>query len=316
MIDLRRLPLSEKQITYICESNLFVNLAEGAIRSGKTASGLLRWLMFIADPKTPRTGDLLVTAKTYDTAVQNISNPLRDPALLRPLAKATSYTRGAPTAMILGQQVEVITFNNAQSEERLRGMTCHGAYVDEWSLMQKPFHEQLLGRCSVDGSQIFGNTNPDDPRHWLMVDGIERARPGGALAGDWYVEKFLLDDNPVLSQAVKDQYRRQYTGLYYKRNILGEWVMAEGMVYEAWDPARHVVNTLPGIVRWISLGVDYGTVNPFVGLLLGVGVDGKMYLAREWRWHSKARQQSLTDAAYSNSAAEADRSEGCGETRG
>jgi hypothetical protein len=42
MIDLRTLPLSEKPIAYICESNLFVNVAEGAIRSGKTAFGLLR----------------------------------------------------------------------------------------------------------------------------------------------------------------------------------------------------------------------------------------------------------------------------------
>ncbi|MBB2941947.1 PBSX family phage terminase large subunit [Actinoplanes lutulentus] len=228
MIYLRKLPLSEKQIEYVCESNFFVNLAEGAIRSGKTPSGLLRWLMFIANPKTPKTGDLLVTAKTYDTAVRNIFNPLRDPVLFGPLAKATLYTRGTPTAMILGQQVEVITFNNAQSEERLRGMTCRDAYVDEWSLMQKPFHEQLLGRCSVDGAQIFGNTNPDNPRHWLMTEGIERALPGAELAGDWYVLKFLLDDNPVLSERVKAGYRRQYTGLYYRRNILGEWVRRRG----------------------------------------------------------------------------------------
>lgn len=119
-------------------------------------------------------------------------------------------------------------------------MTCRGAYVDEWSLMQQPFHEQLLGRCSVDGSQIFGNTNPDNPRHWLMSQGIDRARPGGQLAGDWYVLKFLLDDNPVLSERVKARYRRQYTGLYCRRNILGEWCVAEGTVYDMWDPAKHI----------------------------------------------------------------------------
>nr|WP_245730850.1 hypothetical protein [Micromonospora pallida] len=163
----------------------------------------------------------------------------------------------------------------------------------------RSFHEQLLGRCSVDGSQIFGNTNPDNPRHWLMTEGIERARPGGDLAGDWYVLKFLLDDNPVLSEAVKARYRRQYTGLYYRRNILGDWCVAEGTVYEGWNPAKHVVKTLPGITRWVSLGVDYGTTNPFAGLLLGVGVDGKLYLAREWRWDSKKQQRSLTDAEYS-----------------
>jgi len=146
---------------------------------------------------------------------------------------------------------------------------------------------------------VFGNTNPDNPRHWLMSDGIAEARPGGRLAGDWYVLKFLLDDNPVLSEKVKERYRRQYTGLYYRRNILGEWCVAEGTVYDGWNPAKHVVKQLPGITRWISLGVDYGTTNPFAGLLLGVGVDGKLYLAREWRWDSKRQQRSLTDAEYS-----------------
>nr|WP_245730852.1 hypothetical protein [Micromonospora pallida] len=72
--------------------------------------------MYLADPKTPKSGDLVVTAKTYDTAVRNIFNPLRDPVLFGPLAKATTYTRGAPTATILGTTVEVITFNDERSE--------------------------------------------------------------------------------------------------------------------------------------------------------------------------------------------------------
>lgn len=93
-IDVGKLPLSEKQITHICESNRFVNLAEGAIQSGKTAFGLLRWLMFIADPKTPSTGDLLVTAKTYDTAVRNFFNPLRDPALFGPAGQGHQLNPG------------------------------------------------------------------------------------------------------------------------------------------------------------------------------------------------------------------------------
>ncbi|WP_431892676.1 PBSX family phage terminase large subunit [Micromonospora haikouensis] len=296
-IDIRQLPLSEKQIDYIVDSDAFVNLAEGAIRSGKTASGLLRWLMKVAD--APTSGDLVVCAKTYDTAVRNIFNPLRDSRLFGPLAKATTYTRGAPTATILGRTVEVITFNDERSENRLRGMTCASGYVDEWSLMPQSFHEQLLGRCSLDGAQLFGNTNPDNPRHWLKVDGIDEAKPGGRLSGDWAVWHFGLDDNPFLSQKVKDRYRRQYKGLWYKRMILGQWVMAEGSVYEGWDPAKHVVKTLPQITRWVSLGVDPGTNHPFAALLLGVGVDGNLYLAREWRWDPKKQMRQLSPVEYS-----------------
>lgn len=297
MINLDQLPLSRRQIDYVVNSDRFVNLAEGAIRSGKTASGALRWLIFVAT--APAGGDLVVTAKTYDTAVRNVFNPLRDPALFGPLAKATTYTRGAPTAKILGRTVEVITFNDERAEGRLRGMTCAGAYVDEWSLMPEGFHEQLLGRCSLDGAQIFGNTNPDNPRHWLKVNYIDEAGPGGRLGGDWRITKFVLDDNPALSDKVKARYRRQYQGLWKRRMIDGEWCLAEGAIYEGWDPDRHVVSELPDIVRWISLGVDYGTVNPFAGLLLGLGVDGKLYLAREWRWDSKRQMRQLTDGEYS-----------------
>jgi PBSX family phage terminase large subunit len=290
--------MSPKQVDYLLDSDAFVNLAEGSIRAGKTISGLLRWAKYIA-ADAPKTGDLVVCAKTYDTAKRNIFNPLQDSAVFGPLARATSYTRGAPTARILGETVEVITFNDERAEGRLRGMTCRGAYVDEWSLMPQSFHEQLLGRCSVDGSQIFGNTNPDNPLHYLKVGGIDRAQPGGDLHGDWKVWHFTLDDNPGLSEKVKERYRRQWKGLYYKRNILGLWVMAEGAIYDMWDPDKHVVDTIPPIVRWISVGIDHGTVNPFNALILGVGDDGDLYFTHEWRWDSKQQQVQLSDAQYS-----------------
>ncbi|WP_367128309.1 PBSX family phage terminase large subunit [Saccharothrix sp. HUAS TT1] len=298
-IDLRKLPLSYRQIDYVVNSNQFVNLSEGSVRSGKTASGLFRWLKFVNS--APRKGDLIVCAKTFDTATRNIFNPLREhPLFGSKIAKSVSYTRGAPTARILGREVEVITFNDERAEGRLRGLTAAGAYVDEWSLMPRSFNDQLLSRCSTDGAQIFGNTNPDNPRHWLKADYIDQTGSGGRLS-DWKTWKFLLDDNPSLSERVKERYRRQFIGLWYKRMILGQWVVAEGAIYEAWDPERHVVKTkdMPHIVRWIALGIDYGTTNPFAGLVLGLGADGRLYLTNEWRWDSKRRQRALTDAEYS-----------------
>jgi PBSX family phage terminase large subunit len=293
---LHGLPLSYRQLDFVTNSDAFINLAEGAIRSGKSASGLLRWLIAVA--AAPKRGDLVVTAKTYDTAQRNIFGPLQDAAIFGPFAKATSYTRGASTAKILGRTIEVITFNDARAEQRLRGMTCASAYVDEWTLMGESFHEQLISRCSLDGAQIFGNTNPDNPRHWLRLKMLAAAR-GEAIGEDWKTWKFELDDNPGLSEKAKGRYRRQFTGLWYQRMILGKWVMAEGAIYPMWDEAKHVVKTLPTITRWISLGIDYGTTNPFSALLLGVGTDGLLYLTREWRWDSKRRMQALTDLEYS-----------------
>lgn len=289
-LDLDQLPFSRRQLDYVVNSDAFINLAEGSVRAGKTASGLLRWLMFVAD--APAKGDLLVTAKTYDTAVRNIFNPLRESALFGPWAKSVSYTRGAPTAQILGRTIEVCTFNNEGSESRIRGMTMAGGYVDEWSLMPEGFHEQMIARCSVDGAQLFGNTNPDSPHHWL-----KKKIDLGVDLKSW---KFLLDDNPSLSETVKARYRRQFTGLWHKRMILGQWVLAEGAIYDMWDPEQHVVKVLPRIVRWISLGIDYGTTAATAALLLGVGEDGRLYLTKEWRWASGTNQRRLTDSEYSD----------------
>src|SRR5690606_5403956 len=69
--------------------------------------------------------------------------------------------------------------------------------------------------------------------------------------------------------------------------------------FEAWDPARHVVDELPPITRWLALAIDYGTTNPFHALLIGLGADRRLYVAHEWRWDSKKQRGSLTDAEYS-----------------
>jgi hypothetical protein len=73
-----------------------------------------------------------------------------------------------------------------------------------------------------------------------------------------------------------------------------------------WDPDRHVVNDLqmPRIVRWLGLGIDYGTTNPFAALVLGIGEPEssgaqRLYLTNEWRWDSKLKRRSLTDVEYS-----------------
>ena len=96
-VDLSKLPMSEKQIDYYLDSDAFVNLSEGSIRSGKSMCNLFRFLTYIAQD-APKHGDLIVTAKTFDTAVRNVFNPLRDASVFGDLAKATSYVRGAPTA--------------------------------------------------------------------------------------------------------------------------------------------------------------------------------------------------------------------------
>lgn len=287
------LPLSPKQLRSVGEADARINVWEGAIRSGKTVGSLLAWLIYVAN--APRSGELVMVGKTSQTLHRNIFQPLQDPTLFGPIARLIHYTPGAPTANILGRIVHVIGANDAKSEPKVRGMTVCGAYVDELTLVPKVFFEQLLGRMSVAGARLFGTTNPDNPAHWLMRDWL--SNPEKPLRR-W---SFTLDDNPFLDPQYVTDTKAMHTGLFYRRFVLGEWVAAEGAIYDSWDRDRHIIDVLPRhqIHKWIALGVDYGTSNPFHAVLIGLGSDRKLYAAAEWRYDSRQQRHQLTDSEYS-----------------
>jgi PBSX family phage terminase large subunit len=283
--------LSPKQIASIAESTARINIWWGAIRSGKTIASLLRWLMYVAT--APRGGELVIVGKTRETIERNVLGPLMDPALFGPLAKLVTHTTGSNQAIILGRVVHLIGANDAKAEGKLRGLTCAGAYVDEATLLPESFWNQLLGRCSVPGAQIFATTNPDSPAHWLRRNFILRA--DALNLRSWHFE---LADNPSLTDEFKTAIAAEFVGLWHRRFVLGHWVAAEGAIYDMWAEDRHVVSTLPRLDRWI-VSVDYGTTNPFAAGLYGVGADQRLYLARSWRHDSKVARRQMTDAEYS-----------------
>lgn len=288
------LRLSRKQEQSIGQSTARINIWEGSVRSGKTIASLLRWLTYVA--RAPRGGGLLVMGKTFDTVARNIFGPLQDPAVTGPAARLIKYTRGASTAVILGRLVEVITFNDKAAENRVRGLTGAGAYVDEATLMPENVWSQLLARLSVPGAKLFATTNPDNPAHWLRKKFLLRAAELDLRS--WH---FTLEDNHALDPAYVASLKAEYVGLWYRRFILGQWVQAEGAVYDMWDPDVHVVKfaDVPIIRRWLSVGVDYGTVNPFDAVVFGVGVDRRIYTVSEWRHDSRLKRRQLTDPELS-----------------
>lgn len=288
---LANLALSPRQIESCVHSDARVNLWEGSIRSGKTIASLLRWLRFVAT--APRGGELVVFGRTRDAIARNVFGPLTDPSLFGPLAAMVKYTAGAPTASILGRRIHVIGTSDASAAKVIQGLTVAGAYGDEVSLISESFWTMMIGRMSVPGAQLFGTTNPDGPAHWLKRQVIDRA---GELG--YRIFRFRLDDNAWLTANNPEyvaQIKREYVGLWYRRYILGEWVQAEGAVYDMWDPARHVVraDALPVMERVLSLGVDHGTTNPTRGLLVGMA-ERRLWVLDEW-----APATGLTDGAQS-----------------
>lgn len=277
----------------IVEATARLNIWTGSVRSGKTVTSLLKFLMAVA--AAPTSGLILVFGKTRESVARNCFAVLSDPALFGPLAQLVRYNTGAPTAIILGREVHVLGANDAKAEPKVRGMTLALAYGDELTTIPEAFFTQVLARLSVPGAQLFGTTNPDSPAHWLRRKYLLRA--GELDLRTWHSR---IDDNPHLDPTYVRNLKVEYTGLWYRRFIAGEWVAAEGAVFDMWDETLHVVDQLPDIHRWVSLGIDYGTTNPTAALLLGVsGQDRRLYLAREWRHDSKLARRALTDADLS-----------------
>lgn len=296
--------LSVKQQNSILDATASLNVWEGSIRSGKTVASILRWLIYVR--KAPP-GPLAMIGRTRDTIARNVLDVI---AALNP--GAISFNRGAPTCRILGRLIHVIGANDVQAEAKIRGLTLAGAYVDEITLLQEPFWNQLLGRLSVDGAQLFGTTNPDNPSHWFKKKFLAKEHTDPDLGLKSF--HFILDDNPGISEQKKRQYKAQYVGLWYKRFILGKWVAAEGAIYELLDEDKHTAPAPdPSTWRrgWISL--DYGTSNPTHAVLIvltapviegsRIVVPERLHVVAEWRHDGRAAGQ-LTDAQISRRLAE------------
>jgi PBSX family phage terminase large subunit len=292
-----------KQLRSTQLANARGNLWEGAVRSSKTISSIMVWLRYI---RTGPPGALLMVGKTERTLKRNII----DVIVSMVGVKRCRYKAGAGEVIIFGRTIYVAGANDERAADKIKGMTLAGAYCDEVTTFPESFFSMLGTRLSVEGAQWFGTTNPEGPNHWLKKKFLDRARlhlrrDGTEVASedpkalDLHRFSFGLDDNPYLPPAYVANLKLEYQGLFYKRFVLGEWCLAEGVVYDMFDEQQHVVDIIPAIRHWMCVGVDYGTINPFSALLVGVGEDERLYVASEYRHESRTARRQLTDAQYS-----------------
>ncbi|KAB2344870.1 PBSX family phage terminase large subunit [Actinomadura rudentiformis] len=286
--------LSPKQLRSVieCESAR-ISLWSGAVSSGKTIASLLALLISVA--KAPDNGLIFIVGRTLQTIERNLIEVLQQPAgPFGPLARYVQHTRGSTVAVIFGRTVHLIGANDVRAEGRIRGATASLIYIDEATLIPEAFFTMCLSRLRVPGARLLGTTNPDGPGHWLRRNFLLRGKDLDLRS--WH---FVLDDNPWLTADYVTALKKEYVGLFYRRFVLGEWCLAEGAVYDMWEPDHHVVTELPEIVDRLAIGCDYGTTNPFAGIALGLGRDGRLYLTHEWRYDSKHSRRQLTDVEYS-----------------
>ena len=176
------------------------------------------------------------------------------------------------------------------SQSLIQGVTLAGVLMDEAALMPRSFVEQACARCSVEGSKLWFNCNPEGPYHWFYREWIQNAAEKKA-----YYLHFSLEDNPALSREIIDRYRRLYTGAFYRRFVLGEWVLSSGRVYDFFD--EDMLSDRPEHCTQYIVSCDYGTKNPSSFGLWGLS-QGVWYRLREYYYDSRREGSQKTDAEY------------------
>ena len=263
-------------------------VCHGAVRSGKTLAitcGFFLWSMARFDG-----GVFALCGKTVGALRRNLLQPLPD--WLGSAFRITEHRADNRLTVRLGSRVNTYYLFGGQDESAcalIQGVTLSGVLLDEAVLMPRSFVEQACARCSVPGSKLWLSCNPEGADHWLYREWILKAREKRTL-----VLHFTMEDNPGLDASVKARYHRLYTGVFYRRFVLGQWCQSQGLIYTLQD--SNLCAAPPGRGRYY-ISVDYGTHNPFSAGLWQV-TDGVAYRLREFYHCGRQSRQPLTDEDY------------------
>ena len=266
-------------------------ICDGAVRAGKTLSmglGFFLWAMACFDGR--RFG---VCGKTVSALRRNVLSELVPHLKALGLAVMERRTENRLTVEFGGRVNDFYLFGgkDESSASLIQGITFAGVLLDEVVLMPRSFVEQACARCSVDGSRLWFNCNPAGPQHWFYQEWILQAKQRNAL----YLH-FTMADNPALSDRIRRRYERLYTGVFYQRFVLGQWVAAAGRVYSFYDPADAPPPPAGPFDRRL-ISCDYGTVNPASFGLWG-RMGGVWYRVKEYYFDSRREGFQKTDAEY------------------
>lgn len=299
-------PFSRKQkkvLTWWCQ-NSPVNekdgiIADGAIRSGKTVSMSLSFVMWAMSSFDGQ--NFAMCGKTIGSFRRNVLFWLK----LMLHSRGYSITDHRADNLLVvrknGKENYFYIFGgkDERSQDLIQGITLAGVFFDEVALMPESFVNQATGRCSVKGSKFWFNCNPDGPYHWFKVNWIDKCKEKNIL----YLH-FTMDDNLSLAEDIKKRYRSMYTGVFFKRYILGLWAVAEGIIYDMFSKEKHTKDIkeffriLINGNRYVSC--DYGTQNATVFLLWNKGRDGKWYCIREYYYSGRDKAKQKTDSEYAD----------------
>ena len=266
-------------------------VCDGAVRSGKTlAMGLsfFLWAMVCFDGM--RFG---VCGKTISSLRRNVLSEILPRLEALGATWKEKRTENLVVVTFQGHRNQFYIFGgrDESSASLIQGITFAGVLMDEVALMPRSFVDQACARCSVAGSRLWFNCNPAGPSHWFYKTWILEAENRNCLR-----LHFTMEDNPSLTEAIRERYRRLYTGVFYRRFILGQWAQAEGRVYDFFESEMVKAAPAQGYQKWY-ISCDYGTVNPTSMGLWGLH-QGVWYRVKGFYFSSREKQRQMTDEEY------------------
>lgn len=286
------MPISnkQKQILAFPFTKYDALIADGAIRSGKT---VFMMVAFVDDAmrrfNNQRFG---ICGKTVDSTVKNIITPYVGLNYAKEKYAITWKRTDKLLVVSDGEHENIFEIFGGKDESSfmlIQGRTLAGVLFDEVALQPQSFVEQALARCSVEGSRFWFNCNPDVPNHWFYQSWVQKAKEHNALH-----LHFEIEDNPSLSEKIINRYKTMYSGVFYRRYILGEWCVAEGLVYDFGED--NITDEIPKSGEYY-LSIDYGTMNPFsCGLWCVLG--GKAVRIKEYYYSGRGEKVMKTDEEY------------------
>jgi len=265
---------------------------DGAIRSGKTVVGsfsYVEWAM-----TTFQNGEFALCGKTIKSLRRNVVGPLKKVLAGRGYTVKDNKSDNELRISKGGNECLFYLFGGKDeaSQDLIQGVTLCGIFFDEMALQPESFVSQGIARCSVEGSKIWGNCNPSGPYHYIKTELIDKAEEKNVL----HIH-FEIEDNLTLSKKIIERYKRMYSGVFYKRFILGLWVAAEGIIYDMFDELLHVVKEVPKH-RKKAVSIDYGTQNPTAfGMFTWTTVED-VCKTKEYHYSGRDTNRQKTDSEY------------------
>lgn len=255
--------LSDKQAAFWREPYHRWNVKAGATRSGKT------YLDYFVIPRSIREragkpGLTVMMGNTKGTLQRNVIEPMQDIYGVQHV----SSIRSDNTATIFGERVHCLGADNKKHVDRLRGTSIKYCYGDEVVTWEQEVFEMLKSRLDKPYSRFDGTCNPKEPEHWFkeFIDsGV-----------DVFYQQYGIDDNPFLDAAVREALKAEHRGVFYQRYILGEWCVAEGLVFpyfgEEYSP--FLIDKVGEAFQKISIGLDFGGTGS-LNTMVAVGISGR-----------------------------------------